>query len=106
MIFSERSQELQEGAPVERDAARPVFDLVSFAIPARWRNQYNEADRVVAERNFHTEMNTALRPFLDQLPMGAALVAEHYCAPTGTGAMSIRSRLGLQLPDRLLGDRT
>lgn len=50
MIISERSQEIREGYLREPGAERPVFELVSFAIPPRWRSNYNETDRMASER--------------------------------------------------------
>lgn len=78
----------------------PVFELASFAIPTRWKN-VRESDRAAAESHLHAELNIALRTFVHQLPVGAALMVEHRCAPTGDGAMEIQSRLVLELPDSL-----
>lgn len=104
VLASERQPELFDVERCKPSTTRPVFELASFAIPPRWKNPNNEADRMAAGRHFHTELNIALRPFFEQLPLGAALVVKHRCAPTGNGALSIRSRLALELPDFLSRD--
>lgn len=76
-----------------------VIELASFAIPARWRSSRSEADRSAVEHDFHNEIHIALRPFVEQLPLGAALVVEHDLAPAGNGAMTLRSRLFSSCPE-------
>lgn len=73
-----------------------MFELVSFAIPARWQGVRSETDRVVLEQEFRNQVAIALTPFVEQLPVGAGLVAEYELSPVGGGAVTLVARFAAE----------
>ena len=80
-------------------ALRPgrFFELASFATPARWSSVRGEADHSSLDREFQSEIHVALMPFVEQLPIGAALVADYELLPTGSGAVRLHVRFGVDV---------
>ena len=75
---------------------REIFELVSFAIPARWQGVRSETDRVVLEQEFRNQVAIALTPFVEQLPVGDGLVAEYELSPVGGGAVTLVARFAVE----------
>ena len=76
--------------------ASHIFELVSFNIPSFSTTPRSEAARSVIEMRLQDEINIALKPFIEQMPVGAALIIEHECAPTGNGAITLRSQFSFE----------
>ena len=73
------------------------FELASFATPARWSSVRAEADHGAFDREFQNEIHVALMPFVEQLPIGAALVVDYELLPTGSGAVKLHARFGVEV---------
>lgn len=95
--FSNDSQRL--GLTERRPALHPgrFLELASFAIPARWSSVRGEADRGALDRELQNEIHVALMPFVEQLPIGAALVVDYELLPAGSGAVRLHVRFGVDV---------
>lgn len=83
----------------EKASTRPGFELATYAIPAGCQGMDHSSGWPGVQENFSNVTNAALRPLLDQLPLGAALVTEYVFSPKGDGAISLECRLCVEVPD-------
>ena len=91
--------ELAAADYLERPPVITGFELASYAIPAGWRAHENAEHQILSQGWFSKLMNAALRPMVEQLPPGSALVTEYVLMPRGNGALSMKCRLGIEAPE-------
>lgn len=87
----------QEGRGLLR--ARCGFELVSAAIPARFsRRSHDPHWHFLGEAELAADLQLAMRQFVAELPVDAALFAEHRFTSVGDGGIRIRTRLFVETP--------
>lgn len=87
------------GGYLEQPPRIKGFELASYAIPAGWRGQESAETQYVNQEWLTKLAHGALRPMIEQLPPGSALVTEYVLVPRGNGALSMKCRLGIEAPE-------
>lgn len=88
--------ELRHSRPDSRGCVRATagFQLVSSATPAQYASRrYTTGTEYPGERDLARDLGIALGPFLAEMPLDAALIADYLFTSVGDGGVDVRCRL-------------
>ncbi len=95
-----RGSEKRMGSGDHESVPCPGFELATFAMPASRYGYGHDHGRADDEVLFRQAAEVALRPMIEQLPVGASLVTEYVLLPKDHGAQSMSCRVRIETKEQ------